>query len=498
MLKLHFYVYRAPLRPKPVKVQYPAIFLFDDNWDDYGFTTLYRATIQISKDDPEFSLGELKILQTSPQGDVHHTKLPNYFTELKDNYCSLGQSVRYYRHLKNDLTTRIRRQYAKALRDVVASVKLRKRFEGYKGFKDSLLRHIGARDAYKRGGFYIDAPFEDASPPNFLFQMQLPQASNSHEITFDFSPHEQLPHRTILLIGRNGTGKTQILAHLAHALYGEGGIRDDEEKELAGTAAIAGDEPDLSKIIAISYSAFDQFPIPADKPSRRGKKTLFSYKYCGLRNAAGIIDVNELKTMLDDAIDAIEREDREDIFERLCARLLAVDLAKSLTGSKEDRDEVFLRLSAGQRFIVALTADILGFIEPQSMVLVDEPETHLHPGLLSTLIAILDEILREYQSFAVIATHSPILLQQIPSRYVRVIRRHGDTASIKVPSVETFGEDLGELTRKILDLAEPEKDFHSVLDALVERGLSVKQIESMFENGVPLPVQIYLDSISSE
>jgi hypothetical protein len=34
---LHFYVYRAPKRPRPTKVQYPAVFLFDDGWDDYGY-----------------------------------------------------------------------------------------------------------------------------------------------------------------------------------------------------------------------------------------------------------------------------------------------------------------------------------------------------------------------------------------------------------------------------------------------------------------------------
>jgi predicted ATP-binding protein involved in virulence len=117
---------------------------------------------------------------------------------------------------------------------------------------------------------------------------------------------------------------------------------------------------------------------------------------------------------------------------------------------------------------------------------------------LSTLIAILEEILREFQSFAVVATHSPILLQQVPRRYVRVLKRLGFRTTIGLPSLETFGEDLGELTRHVLDLAEPEQDFHAVLDRLVSEGMNAEEIEAMFERGLPLPAQIYLQSIITE
>ena len=262
-----------------------------------------------------------------------------------------------------------------------------------------------------------------------------------------------------------------------------------------GTAEIIAGKPEFSKIIAISYSAFDQFPIPKGE-LRRGRKTLFDYKYCGLRNASGAIDVDELKIMLDGAMEAVKSEDRIDIFQSLADRLLGARMAGEFAADKTYRDQLFGRLSAGQRFIIAVAADVVGFIEERSILLFDEPETHLHPGLLSTLIAILDEILREYQSFAIIATHSPILLQQVPRRYVRVLKRRGSRTTIALPSLETFGEDLGELTRHVLDLTEPEQDFHAVLDRLVADGMSAEQIEAMFERGLPLPAQIYLESLT--
>jgi hypothetical protein len=156
------------------------------------------------------------------------------------------------------------------------------------------------------------------------------------------------------------------------------------------------------------------------------------------RRQQSAIDIRELKTMLDGAMGSIISEDRLDIFQRLANRLLGPKIAEPLAADKASRDQIFALLSAGQRFIISVAADVVGFIEERSILLFDEPETHLHPGLLSTLIAILDEILREFQSFAVIAMHSPILLQQVPRRYVRVLRRRGSRTSIGLPNIETF------------------------------------------------------------
>jgi predicted ATPase len=494
---MHFYVYRPTARPKPKDVEYPAIFLFDDNWNDYGYTTLFRASFQASRNSDEVEIGELKILELPPPGadPLHSPRLQPHFERLSNQFCSLGQSIRYYRRLRDTLGKKMREGYLRAIRDIVASPSEKPKFIQAAGFKTSLLRNGGAEDALRRGGFYINRHYEEDEPPAFEFKMLLPGASADHNVTFDFKSVNALPNRMILLIGRNGTGKTQLLSHLAHRLYGEEGV-NSEGLAVNGAAHIIGEVPIFSKIIAISYSAFDQFPIPAGV-KRRGRKTQFDYKYCGLRNAAGAIDMSELKLMLDSAMLAIDKEDRADILNPLVERLLGVDQALEFATDTRHRDELFERLSAGQRFILAIIADIVGFIEMRSILLFDEPETHLHPGLMSTLIAILGEILNEFGSYAIVATHSPILLQQVPSRYVRVLRRTINRTTINRPNIETFGEDLAELTKHVFELSESEQDFHSVLDALVSEGRSVKEIKAMFERELPLPVQIYLESLTA-
>jgi hypothetical protein len=67
----------------------------------------------------------------------------------------------------------------------------------------------------------------------------------------------------------------------------------------------------------------------------------------------------------------------------LANRLLGARIAGEFAADKTYRDQLFGRLSAGQRFIIAVAADVVGFIEERSILLFDEPETHLHPGLLS-------------------------------------------------------------------------------------------------------------------
>src|SRR5215471_794936 len=119
---IHFYVYRQPKRPRPTKVKYPAVFLFDDSWDDYGYKTLFVASIVVEEGADEIELGPVKILEIG-KGPVYSPRINDHFTSLDPTFCSLGQSVRYYRHLRDDLPLRTRREYLRSLRDIVSRPK---------------------------------------------------------------------------------------------------------------------------------------------------------------------------------------------------------------------------------------------------------------------------------------------------------------------------------------------------------------------------------------
>ncbi|MBO9707148.1 MAG: ATP-binding protein [Caulobacter sp.] len=480
--------------PQLENIRYPYISLFQDNWDDFGWRCRFVATLHRSEEE-EVDLGPLRIAANNDQFRVDDP--PALLEELPPRSASLGESVAYYRALRA-LPAGLRRRYLNTMRDIVARPVRRERIRDQNLWNKCFMRESSSRHALDRGGYYIGAHFEQAEPPNFSFEMRLPGASGPHQLNLDFSQHNDLPNRTILLIGRNGTGKTRTLAGLAAGLM-PAKVFSDGSIEKMPRASV---EPEitLSRLIAVSYNAFDEFPLPrpaGEKAPRIGGvayKSRGSYKYCGLRNADGAITTNEIGQMLNQALEPVVGSDRVVALHDALSTLLNPDIASALTDLDDEvREEAVQSLSAGQRLIVSIFSNIVGFIEEKSLLLIDEPETNLHPGLLSTFVAALNETLVEFDSYAIVASHSPILLQQVPARYVRHFTRNSvDRPRVRALDFESFGEDLGELSRRALGLADPERDYTNVLDRLFEIHGSAEAVAGLFDYPLGAPAMAHL------
>ena len=121
-------------------------------------------------------------------------------------------------------------------------------------------------------------------------------------------------------------------------------------------------------------------------------------------------------------------------------------------------------------------------LEQNSLVLIDEPETHLHPPLLSAMMHALREILEEYKSSAVVASHSPVVVQETMARHVHVVRREGDITKVHAVRTETFGESIGLITALVFGMESNATDFHSVLDGLIDKYKNIESIEALFKD----------------
>jgi hypothetical protein len=92
------------------------------------------------------------------------------------------------------------------------------------------------------------------------------------------------------------------------------------------------------------------------------------------------------------------------------------------------------------------------------------------------------------------ATHSPVVLQETPSRFVQIIRRNGPKNHIMAPQIETFGENVGTITHEVFNLDSSKTDFHDVLATLaMERSLN--QIEDLFGGPLGFQARSYLLSL---
>jgi hypothetical protein len=96
--------------------------------------------------------------------------------------------------------------------------------------------------------------------------------------------------------------------------------------------------------------------------------------------------------------------------------------------------------------------------------------------LFSAFIHALSDLLNNRNAIAIIATHSPVVIQELPSSCVWQVYRTGSAVSLQRTELETFGENVGVLTREIFGLEAVKSGFHDLLAKLVINGGSYEEI----------------------
>jgi predicted ATP-dependent endonuclease of OLD family len=117
------------------------------------------------------------------------------------------------------------------------------------------------------------------------------------------------------------------------------------------------------------------------------------------------------------------------------------------------------RMSSGHSIVLLTITKLVDTVEEKTLVLLDEPESHLHPPLLSAFTRALSDLLHNRNGVAVIATHSPVVLQEVPRSCVLILSRTRAEARADRPERETFGENVGILTREVFGLEVSKSGF---------------------------------------
>ncbi|MFF4053760.1 AAA family ATPase [Streptomyces chartreusis] len=149
---------------------------------------------------------------------------------------------------------------------------------------------------------------------------------------------------------------------------------------------------------------------------------------------------------------------------------------------RPDPEQAFEGLSSGHKIVLLTLARLVQHTTERTLVLIDEPESHLHPPLLSTFVRTLSELRRDRNGIAIIATHSPVVLQETPREAVWALRRAGDDLRVDHPEVETFGENVGVITREIFGLEVRRTGFNRLIQSLADDGMSFEDILAEFDD----------------
>jgi predicted ATPase len=497
-------------------------------WNDFGFQVRAKLIIKSHDSDRNLSLGAYVLPLEAEDGskvassfydwvakldnDVHSGLLVppeadshNFLTLLSDDaeYRKLGEWSKSLGERLSILLTANDINLARVNNSVPAKkIELATDTEA---FTLGVMRSSSAYRAYSKGARYVSReilPWIEDARTDLRVQVLLNGFKTEHKVAFTFEDKQKpslVSDRIHVLIGRNGTGKSQLLRQIVGSIA----LRADGTSDdvfLDDSNAKYG--PDVVSVATIP-NALLVFSSDAEAPfpSRTRLDTPLDYSYFGLATKQSTEDESELdQASLGQALRNLIRDDsklqeksRFQTFRDVLAPVLDLTelhlplkkssvAIKKLLGVRTDsagyhwlsiarvpkgeqqtlhlasgidtkRDLAFIDddgneypPSSGQRVYLRFAAQALSVIAQGSMIILDEPETHLHPNFVSEFMTLLHQILEATNSIALIATHSPYVVREVPSMCVHVVRVEGNVPEIGSVHLKTLGASVSSIS----------------------------------------------------
>lgn len=486
-------------------------FLTIDHWNDYSFVTMFYLTVYDEKG-IEHDIGNVKIAFKGQTTEIStYTKLGKQFSLLGEQYFSLGSDVNYYKKL-NQLSSELKEAILKALEDIVYKPEKIKVIEDEDVLNTSLFRGITLSDVHGQFSRVL-AGLAELSDFNFNFVRNNLEGFCDLKIPFKVKVGS-IPSTNIhAFIGRNGCGKTTILNGMINAIANP---NDEHCYFTEDSSFFESRIPNgyFRSLISVSFSAFDPFTPPQEQTDpAKGTK----YFYIGLKNRDNSNELNSLEDLRKDFVSALigclRNEDKKTIWLEAINKLssdqnfanmgLSIlntryqSLKQSYPSAQVDSEQFkdlfyndihnyLRRMSSGHAIVLFTITRLVDTVGEKSLVLLDEPEGHLHPPLLSAFLRTLSDLLYIKNGVAIIATHSPVVLQEIPKSCVWKVIRSREVISTERPEIETFGENLGVLTREVFALEVANSGYHSLLTKSVDSGASYEDILAEYNGQIGL------------
>ncbi|AUG40283.1 hypothetical protein CXP47_10480 [Pseudomonas chlororaphis] len=472
---------------------------------------------------------------------IHNKETPKFAPNIKfPEFICVLSSVYEYKHLAEELTAADYDEILLSIRELNALLINEKiSNEAYRSivdtpqFANGVLRKNGAYKAFKYGYFKgnrVQPPTDARIPFGFTTK---PREASTYTVNFTYRDSDLIPDRVHCLIGVNGVGKTRYLKNLILAIQKK--INSVSESRIPsqlfdqnGDLALAdeheyGDNwsnlPSFSRVCVYSTDPHNVLP------RRTNLRGSFDYLYFDM----GLEEKASLSYQLADLIrseDRLGSEERFVLFKKIMQKtvpdaqlLIPVhnklqDNAKIvdelgnawiplaavrgnelrvldiLNNISESRDLAFrtekisaLPLSSGQKMFFRFATHFLSVADQGTLVLIDEPETHLHPNLITEFMNLLYEVLLATSSIAVVATHSAYVVRETPSHCVHVFRRKQDsTIAVDQFYIKTLGASIAELSETIFGDSLVESFNDKIVSQIIERKISIEEIIKQYSD----------------
>lgn len=458
--------------------KYPCFVLnHNDDWNDYSCYTWY-SLFYFKSADNSFFIGELKIM--NKDNDNTNSVIPKRFKNLSTDYCSLGITSDYYYSLKRRFSIEECERILVALQDCAIQIERYEQYKDNSTFKVSLIREFSSERARREAKYIIhDRSLSDAYDIQYLFQ---PKYNEDLFVPFrlKYNPDARQYDRCAGVIGENGVGKTTMLSGMIDCLINH--KKENLQCEL----------PLFSCVMAVCTTQFDSF---SDIEQQEDTASLIPYYYFCVDQ-----DKEKAAQKIKESVKEIRnrRFKNTELFEfynRIIARELPETVQYTWWYYKQEGEierfyidddvlkEMLKKLSSGQLQLFMLITFIFHKINYDALIVIDEPEVHLHPKAIKDLFKLLVYLLEKFQSYGIVSTHSPLIVRELAGKNVYLMRRHGDNLTLGKIGFETLGEDISTLYDEIFGYAEDATSLAKNIRQLKSEGKNYKDIVRILKSG---------------
>lgn len=501
--------------------------VFEENkWDDFGYKTTYEVYIFRSQL-PGKHIGTIQIGDVLERDEYFtpatHKYIPKSFDKLPENFISLGNED-YYKSLYINFKNNTRNILSK-MNDIAFNLDLYSKYKDTGVVQTSFFRNITENEFLNEYSKMANNEGRFSEYSLVLKYTDLDSA-DSRLMKFKVDPGSLIPSNVHALIGKNGTGKTTILRNLAEAALQN---KCEIKKDQFNTHICLKIIPDnkftgnifnfFENALYMSFGIFDKFEVTAQSMSE-------NFNYIGAFSSQ--IHDNEKKNIHNEADenDPIQEDTQEAIsnntsdnmnktFGKLLSKIIRNrERKKRFTNEVRElnitneylNSELYLReieesqskeeleraknqfqkdfeyLSSGHKIILLSVAALVITVNQNTLVLIDEPELYLHPPLVSEYIRSISRIMVEANGLCILATHSPIVLQEIPKQNVKILESPNDGTTlfeIKEPSLETFGENVATLTKYVFRYDIIKSGFYNKIKQLFYNSKDIDDLDSL-------------------
>ncbi|HBH6978252.1 TPA: ATP-binding protein [Serratia marcescens] len=474
-------------------VSYIMIYPDYDNWNDFGFLSKIQIEIY-SKDKDEYYAAPAFIgfigsnaTENGKKELVNRVRLANSGNKniSMDDCFVMLRTMNDYRKLVDVFGVKEAKLIAHVYRDVLfkrarkQDEKNRLAFLSTNIFTHSFLRNSDSYFTYKNAKSIFNGLRKenvDVLSNNMKITYKMAGQEGLQEYEFSFGYDGVLPKRIAIIIGENGVGKSQTLSQIANSVVrGRGNFVE----------SITNNRLEIGRLLTFAPTSDSGITFPSNKI--KNPHTWYKFFSFGRQGASSRSEnINDLIVQLSRSEERIAESSRWEIFLNAISLLNPKELYLScvsdnekligihdLMDYSEDKrlrlqsivnvnsepkrviDGKEYRLSSGEMSFLRFFAQLSLSIENGTLLLLDEPETHLHPSFINKFSAMLDLLLSQTGSVAIIATHSVYFVREVLKEQVTVLRKKDGCIIAEKPRLSTFGADIGNISYFVFGESEP-------------------------------------------